>query len=90
MKMKTLVIAATVVFWTLVLGTAWLAYIPGVKQLEPVAILQIEPAPETAETPSAESVSAPESTLAAPSPNGTATDLPPGFAVLGPLRRTTE
>ena len=82
-SMKALTIAATVVFWTLVLGTAWLAYIPGSEEGEPVAILQIEPA----EPPSPESVSAPESALVPASlqREGTAVDLPPGFAVLGPL-----
>ena len=42
--MKALAVASGIVFWTLVLGTAWLAFFPG-TQSEPIAILQIEPAP---------------------------------------------
>jgi len=83
-SMKALTIAATVVFWTLVLGTAWLAYIPGSEESEPVAILQIEAIPESL---SPENVPASESALVPASlqREGTAVDLPPGFAVLGPL-----
>src|SRR5215470_5175704 len=43
--MKALVIAAGIVFWTLVLGVAWLAFFPGGDTGGPVAILQIEPGP---------------------------------------------
>ena len=43
--MKALVVAAGIVFWTLVLGIAWLAFFPGSDAGEPVAILQIEPGP---------------------------------------------
>jgi uncharacterized protein len=43
--MKALVVAAGIVFWTLVLGVAWLAFFPGSDSGEPVAILQIEPGP---------------------------------------------
>ena len=43
--MKALVVAAGIVFWTLVLGIAWLAFFPGSDSGEPVAILQIEPGP---------------------------------------------
>ena len=42
--MKALAVAAGIVFWTLVLGTAFLAFFPGSDAGEPVAILQIEPA----------------------------------------------
>ena len=80
--MKALAIAATAVFGTLALGTAWLAHVPGSEESEPVAILQIEPAPES---PSPQSVSAPESTLVP-----AAADFPPGISVLRPLRTTTE
>jgi polysaccharide deacetylase 2 family uncharacterized protein YibQ len=45
--MKALVVAAGIVFWTLVLGIAWLAFFPGGGDSgEPVAILQIEPGPD--------------------------------------------
>ena len=40
----TLGIACGIVFWTLVLGTAFLYFFPG-GDAEPIAILQIEPAP---------------------------------------------
>jgi polysaccharide deacetylase 2 family uncharacterized protein YibQ len=43
--MKALVVAAGIVFWTLVLGVAWFAFFPGSDGGEPVAILQIEPGP---------------------------------------------
>ena len=42
--MKALAVATGIVFWTLVLGTALLAFFPGSDAGEPVAILQIEPA----------------------------------------------
>ena len=41
--MKALGIACGIVFWTLVLGTAFLYFFPG-GDAEPIAILQIEPA----------------------------------------------
>ena len=41
--MKALVVATGIVFWTLVLGIAWLALFPGSDAGEPVAILQVEP-----------------------------------------------
>ncbi len=47
--MKALVVAAGIVFWTLVLGIAWLAFFPESDSGEPVAILQIEPGPATDE-----------------------------------------
>ena len=37
--MKALAVAAGIVFWTLVLGTAFLAFFPGSDAGEPVAIL---------------------------------------------------
>ena len=50
--MKALAVAAGIVFWTLVLGTAFLAFFPGSDSGEPVAILQIEPATGAAPEPS--------------------------------------
>jgi uncharacterized protein len=76
--MKALAAATGIVFWTLVLGTAFLAFFPGSDAGEPVVILQIEPAtgdgaaPETSEAPPA---SAPAQTT------DDGMDLPPGFAV---------
>src|SRR5882724_12025817 len=49
--MKALAVTAGIVFWTLVLGTAWLAFFPGSQSGEPVAILQIEPASDAAAPP---------------------------------------
>ncbi|MET0347875.1 MAG: hypothetical protein ABW031_05085, partial [Methyloceanibacter sp.] len=73
--MKALGIACGIVFWTLVLGTAFLYFFPG-GDAEPIAILQIEPAP----TPSPGGApAAPEAQ--APAPAETSPDLPPGFAV---------
>src|SRR5262249_58848271 len=43
-KMKALAVTAGIVFWTLVLGIAWLAFFPGSESSGPVAVLQIEPA----------------------------------------------
>jgi polysaccharide deacetylase 2 family uncharacterized protein YibQ len=82
--MKTLAVAAGIVFWTLVLGTAFLAFFPGSDAGEPVAILQIEPA--TAPGDGAAPQAAPEASEAPPtSPPDQATDdgmdLPPGFGV---------
>ena len=42
--MKALAVATGIVFWTLVIGIALLAFFPGSDAGEPVAILQIEPA----------------------------------------------
>ena len=42
--MKALAVATGIVFWTLVIGIAVLAFFPGSDAGEPVAILQIEPA----------------------------------------------
>jgi polysaccharide deacetylase 2 family uncharacterized protein YibQ len=75
--MKALGIACGIVFWTLVLGTAFLYFFPG-GDAEPVAILQIEPAP--APSPGG-APPAPEAQAPAPAPAETAPDLPPGFAV---------
>ncbi len=68
--MKALVVATGIVFWTLVLGIAWLAFFPGTDAGEPVAILQIEPgggsdagappAGDSADTPDADSGAAVE------------------------------
>lgn len=81
--MKALAVASGIVFWTLVLGTAWLAFFPGTQSGEPVAILQIEPAsapgapgasskeeaetPDHAGTPPAEAAGEPAATEAPPS-----------------------
>ncbi|MGH6735333.1 MAG: divergent polysaccharide deacetylase family protein [Methyloceanibacter sp.] len=77
--MKALAIAAGIVFWTLVLGTAVLVFFPGGNAGEPVAVLQVEPAPPAA---------APATAPMAPPPHGDTrgVDLPPGFAVTGPAQ----
>ncbi|MGH6865230.1 MAG: divergent polysaccharide deacetylase family protein [Methyloceanibacter sp.] len=72
--MKALAVAIGIVFWTLVLGVAVLAMLPGSQSGEPVAVLQIEQAP--APPPAAE-----EGGNRPASPGGL--DLPPGFAVTG-------
>jgi polysaccharide deacetylase 2 family uncharacterized protein YibQ len=81
--MKTLAVAAGIVFWTLVLGTAFLAFFPGSDAGQPVAILQIEPA--TVPGDGAASQPAPESEApSAPPADRSADDgmeLPPGFGV---------
>jgi polysaccharide deacetylase 2 family uncharacterized protein YibQ len=81
--MKALAVAAGIVFWTLVLGIAWLAFFPGSDAGEPVAILQIEPAtapsgPAATDTPP-EAASEPQSDPPQASSDGV--DLPPGFGV---------
>ena len=87
--MKALAIACGIVFWTLVLGTAYLAFFPG-GGAEPVTILQIEPA--TAPGGPDEAAGVPQMPEPAPAPAGEAAptepapaegnmDLPPGFAV---------
>jgi uncharacterized protein len=81
--MKALAVVGGIVFWTLVLGTAFLAFFPGNDAGEPVAVLQIEPAtaplgaaaPES--PPPSESPSSPET----PEASDDGMDLPPGFAV---------
>jgi uncharacterized protein len=82
--MKTLAVAAGIVFWTLVLGTAFLAFFPGSDAGEPVAILQIEPA--TVPGDGAASQPAPEAGEAPPTPPTDRSaddgmDMPPGFGV---------
>jgi len=69
--MKALAVAAGIVFWTLVLGITWLALFSGTDPEEPVAVLQIEPAPE-----------APPPEAAKPPSDGMV--FPPGFAITGP------
>jgi polysaccharide deacetylase 2 family uncharacterized protein YibQ len=76
--MKALAVAAGIVFWTLVLGTAFLAFFPGSDAGEPVAILQIEPATVTGD--GAAPQAAPETSLP-PAETDDGMDLPPGFAV---------
>ncbi|MFO7477821.1 MAG: divergent polysaccharide deacetylase family protein [Methyloceanibacter sp.] len=79
--MKALVVASGIVFWTLVLGIAWLAFFPG-SGGEPVAVLQIEPAgaPGAPEAqPEAAPVPEEPQSPAQASPDGMS--LPPGFAV---------
>lgn len=73
--MKALAVATGIVFWTLVIGVAWLAFFPGGESGEPVAILQIDPA--TVPEP-AEEAPAPQPPPQA-APGGM--ELPPGFAV---------
>jgi len=69
--MKALAVAAGIVFWTLVLGVAVLVFFPGGNAGEPVATLEVEPAP-----PAAPSAAQPGA--------ASGVDLPPGFAVTGP------
>jgi polysaccharide deacetylase 2 family uncharacterized protein YibQ len=83
--MKALAIACGIVFWTLVLGVAFLAFFPG-SGAEPVAILQIEPAtapgPAGAETPALPApADGPAPAEAPPAQTEGNVDLPPGFAV---------
>lgn len=80
--MKALAAATGIVFWTLVLGTAWLVFFPGSDSGEPVAVLQIEPATVTSapEPPAGDPFG-----TAGPAPGEDSdVDLPPGFAVTGP------
>ncbi len=92
--MKALVVAAGVVFWTLVLGVAWLALFPGSGDTSgPVAILQIEPGPAADEgvpsseggagTPDAGAAPADTAPAEAPAASGSGDNMPmpPGFAV---------
>lgn len=95
--MKALVVAAGIVFWTLVLGVAFLAFFPGSDTGGPVAILQIEPGPATdegagpaedsAETPGQGVAAVPSEGPAdtapaeAPAASGDNVNMPPGFAV---------
>ena len=77
--MKALAIAAGIVFWTLVLGVALLVFFPGGNGGEPVAVLQVEPAP-----PAPAPAPAP---TAAPPAATRGVDLPPGFSVTGPRQQ---
>jgi polysaccharide deacetylase 2 family uncharacterized protein YibQ len=87
--MKALAVATGIVFWTLVIGIAVLAFFPGGDTGEPVAILQIEPAaapsaatPEpAAETPGLPPESEAPAPAAPPAEAKGNMDLPPGFAV---------
>jgi len=93
--MKALAVATGIVFWTLVLGTVWLAFFPGSDTGEPVAILQIEPAPapgasapaEAPETPpmpeANESPASPAPSAPGQASKGNGMEVPPGF-VVGP------
>ena len=82
--MNALAVASGIVFWTLVLGTAWLAFFPASDSGEPVAILQIEPATSPVEPSAPEAAPAPEANEAPAEVPQASTDgmgLPPGFAV---------
>jgi polysaccharide deacetylase 2 family uncharacterized protein YibQ len=84
--MKALAVAAGIVFWTLVLGIAWLAFFAGGDSGEPVAILQIEPAttPSESAAPDTPPVTAPESSEPqsdTPQASTDGVDLPPGFGM---------
>ena len=86
--MKALAVATGIVFWTLVIGIAVLAFFPGSDAGEPVAILQIEPAtapgaaaPEAPAPPEAAAETPAPAELPAAEAKGNNMDLPPGFAV---------
>ena len=90
--MKALAVATGIVFWTLVIGIAVLAFFPGSDAGEPVAILQIEPATApgaAAPSRATEAPAPPEAAAETPAPaeapaaeaKGNNMDLPPGFAV---------
>jgi uncharacterized protein len=77
--MKALAVTAGIVFWTLVLGVAWLAFFPGSESSGPVAVLQIEPATAPGAGESAEgSASTPESV---PTPPSEASQKPPAEGI---------
>jgi polysaccharide deacetylase 2 family uncharacterized protein YibQ len=82
--MKALAIAWGIVFWTLVLGAAFLAFFPGGGS-EPVAVLQIEPPTASgtagAEVPAMPETAPPDEAPATPAEGEGNVDLPPGFAV---------
>lgn len=86
--MKALAVTAGIVFWTLVLGVAWLAFFPGRNSSEPIAVLQVErPAePGSAAMPpdDAGEVSPPQAASPGAEPAPGDVELPPGFAVTGP------
>ena len=79
--MKALAVATGIVFWTLVLGTAWLVFFPGSDSGAPVAVLQVEPAAAPSASPAPEGD--PFGGTEVPGQEGNV-DLPPGFAVTGP------
>ena len=86
--MKALAVATGIVFWTLVIGIAVLAFFPGSDAGEPVAILQIEPstapgaaAPEAPAPPEAAAETPAPAEPPAAEAKGNNMDLPPGFAV---------
>jgi polysaccharide deacetylase 2 family uncharacterized protein YibQ len=85
--MKALAVATGLVFWTLVIGIAVLAFFPGSDVGDPVAVLQIQPttAPDAAAPESDSATEAPAPPGAAePAPPAEAKgqmDLPPGFGV---------
>ena len=88
--MKALAVATGIVFWTLVIGIAVLAFFPGSDVGEPVAILQIEPAtapgaptPEPAtEAPALPEAAEPPAEPTPPAEaKGDDMDLPPGFGL---------
>src|SRR5688572_31747050 len=79
--MKALAVATGILFWTLVLGTAWLVFFPGSDSGEPVAVLQVEPAAQPSAPPASEDDQF--GGAEAPGEDGNV-DLPPGFAVTGP------
>ena len=86
--MKALAVATGIVFWTLVIGIAVLAFFPGSDAGEPVAILQIEPAtapgaaaPEAPAPPEAAAETPAPAEAPAAEAKGNNMDLPPGFAV---------
>ena len=83
--MKALAVATGIVFWTLVLGTAWLVFFPGSDSGEPVAVLQVEPAaaPSAPPAPEGDPLGGTEAPGQEPGQEGNV-DLPPGFAVTGP------
>ncbi len=88
--MKALAVATGIVFWTLVIGIAVLAFFPGSDVGEPVAILQIEPATTPGATPESDSATEapalpdaaePAAQSAPPAEAQGQMDLPPGFGV---------
>jgi polysaccharide deacetylase 2 family uncharacterized protein YibQ len=89
--MKALAVATGIVFWTLVLGIAWLAFFPGSDTGGPVAVLQIEPATAPVTSGPAEEPTTPplpQANESPASPGGAAPqnsrdgmDVPPGFVV---------
>src|SRR6185295_11730421 len=89
--MKALAVATGLIFWTLVIGIAVLAFFPGSDVGEPVAILQIQPAtvPDAAapesdsatEAPAPPDAAEPAAEPALPPEAKGQMNLPPGFGV---------